>query len=270
MTLLPMMKLFALLLALSTGCVLDQDGQQLPAWKLHWSDEFDGGGRFDPRKWTLCDRGTSDWNDTMSDDPRGVVMKGGRLLLRGFANDGKDKAALPFLTGGVTTRKKFQFSHGRIEIRARFKSAKGAWPALWLLGADGAWPKNGEIDLMEHLNFDDKIYQTVHSDYTLNIDKSNTPPKGGTAAIQKDDFNTYGVEWDRDKIVFSINGKTSFTYPQVPEKGAAQWPFDQSFYIIMSMQIGGSWVGAPDPKDYPAGMEVDWVRVYARENVGQR
>lgn len=51
----------------------------------------------------------------------------------------------------------------------------------------------------------------------------------------------------------------------MPEKGARQWPFDQPFYFIFSMQIGGSWVnqaGPTMPEDYPAGMEIDWVRVY--------
>ena len=261
-----MIKPSALFLTALMGVAMAGDGPGMPGWKLQWSDEFDGGASgIDPRKWALCERGTSDWNDTMSADPRCLAVKGGRLQLRGFANDGKDKVTLPFLTGGVTTQKTFQFSHGRIEIRARFKSAKGAWPALWLLGIDGAWPKNGEIDRMEHLNFDDNVYQTVHSDFTVNIDKANTPPNGGTAPVKKDDFNTYGAEWGLDKVVFSVNGNPSFTYPRVPEKGAAQWPFDQPFYIIMSMQIGGKWVGRPDPKDYPAGMEVDWVRVYAPE-----
>ena len=254
-----------LLLAFLPRSAMAADSPKIPGWKLEWSDEFDRAGKPDPGKWTACERGTSDWNDTMSADPRCIAVRSGRLLLRGFTDDAKGAAPQKFLTGGVTSKGKFQFSHGRIEIRARFKSAKGAWPALWLLGVDGAWPKNGEIDLMEHLNFDDSVYQTIHSDFTLNIDKANTPPKGGTAPIKKDDFNTYGAEWDRDKVLFSVNGKPSFTYPRVPEKGAAQWPFDQPFYIIMSMQIGGKWVGAPDAKDYPAGMEVDWVRVYAPE-----
>jgi hypothetical protein len=52
----------------------------------------------------------------------------------------------------------------------------------------------------------------------------------------------------------------------VPEKGPEQWPFDQPFYLILSMQIGGDWVGQPDPKDYPADLEIDWVRVYEADS----
>lgn len=237
----------------------------LPGWKLVWNDEFDRAGSIDTKKWSPCEKGTSDWNNTMTRDPRCYLVKGGLLQLRGIQEKAKAKKPAEFLTGGLTSKEKFQFQHGKIEIRARFKSAKGAWPALWLLGSKGGWPANGEIDLMEHLNFDSSVYQTVHSNYTLKIDKSNTPKHSGTAAITKDDFNTYGAEWDTEKIVFTVNGMPTLTYPRVAEKGPEQWPFDQPFYIILSMQVEGSWVGKADPKDYPAWMEIDWVRVYSRD-----
>lgn len=233
-------------------------------WELVWRDEFDG-DRIDAAKWTPCERGRSDWNNTMTADPRCFEVGGGTLKLIGFPNAETDKDPSPFLTGGVTSKDKFEFQHGKIEIRARFKSAKGAWPALWMLGSKGRWPHNGEIDLMEHLNFDDKVYQTIHSYYANEIDKSHkNPPKGATAPIARDDWNTYGAEWDSEKIVFTVNGQPTMTYPKVPEKGPEQWPFDEPFYLIFSMQIGGDWVGEADPKDYPAHMEIDWVRVHRK------
>lgn len=231
-------------------------------WKLVWSDEFNRPGVIDTTKWSPCERGTSDWNDTMTRDPRCYVVKGGTLQLRGITNGGEDK--VPFLTGGITSKGKFEFKHGKIEISARFKSAKGAWPALWMLGSKGGWPANGEIDLMEHLNFDGFVYQTVHSKHTHKPGGKAEPPGGGTSKINREDFNTYGAEWDADRINFIVNGKPSFTYPRVPEKGPEQWPFDQPFYLILSMQIESSWVGKADPKDYPAWMEIDWVRIYER------
>ena len=258
------MKTILLLLTASAALVTAAVPTAPAGWKLVWNDEFDKSTRIDTKKWVPCERGTSDWNNYMTRDRRCYSVKDGVLHLIGIPNDGKDKGKVPYLTGGVTTQGKFDFKHGKIEISAKFKSAKGAWPALWLLGAKGGWPGNGEMDLMEHLNFDTTVYQTVHSEYTVNIDKSNTPPRGGTAEVKMDDFNTYGAEWDTDKIVFFVNGKTSHTYPRDPEKGPKQWPFDQPFYIIMSMQIEGGWVGKADPKDYPADLQVDWVRVYEK------
>ena len=236
------------------------------SWELAWQDDFDGPA-LDARHWTRCARGTSDWDNTMSDDPRLLKVEGGALHLLGVANPDTAKDSAPFLTAGVTSKGKFDFKYGKVAIRARFKSAQGAWPALWMLGAERGWPACGEIDLMEHLNFDDKVYQTLHSEYTLKIDKSNTPPKSGTAAIARDDWNVYGCEWYEDRIVMTVNDAPTFTYPRVPEKGEAQWPYDQTFFFILSMQIGGKWVNGPGPTNpahYPAGMEIDWVRVYRR------
>lgn len=229
-------------------------------WKLIWSDEFND-SRIDDRKWVRCERGRSDWNDTMTNDPRCYKLSDGTLKLIGIVNPNTAKDPSPFLTGGLTSKGKFQFKHGRIEIRARFKSAQGAWPALWMLGEKGGWPRNGEIDLMEHLNFDESVYQTIHSGYT-HQNGGGQPPKSTFAKIDRDGWNTYGAEWDAQKIVFSVNGTPTLTYPKVPGKGADQWPFEQPFYIILSMQIGGAWVGKADPKDYPADLEIDWVRVY--------
>ncbi|HET6446926.1 MAG TPA: glycoside hydrolase family 16 protein [candidate division Zixibacteria bacterium] len=236
-------------------------------WELVWEDDF-AGGKLDQSNWTLCKRGNADWMNTMSDDPRLLKIEDGVLHLRGIVNDKKDKDPAPYLTAGVNSKGKFAFQYGKVQIQARFKSAQGAWPALWMLGAEKGWPANGEIDLMEHLNFEHKIYQTVHSEYTVKIDKTNSPKKGGTAQIKRDDWNTYGCEWDANKIVFTVNGKPTHTYPRVPGKGEKQWPFNRPFYFVLSMQIGGNWVngsGPTNPAHYPAGMEVDWVRVYSQK-----
>jgi beta-glucanase (GH16 family) len=242
-------------------------GKELPGWKLVWEDDF-AGDVLNEKNWSRCWRGTADWNNTASQDPELVKVENGVLRLIGIENKDREKDSAPYLTGALNSKGKFSFQYGKVQVRARFKSAQGAWPALWMLGAEKGWPANGEIDLMEHLNFDDKVYQTVHSEYTVKIDKTNTPRKGGTAKINRDDWNTYGCEWTEDKIVLTVNGKPAHTYPRVPEKGEKQWPFNQPFYFILSMQIGGNWVnskGATNPEHYPAWLEVDWVRVYQRE-----
>ena len=239
-------------------------GPEIPGWKLVWQDEFTK-SKLDAGKWSRCQRGKSDWNNTMSDDPQLLKVRDGVLHLRGVENKSKGKDLSPYLTAGVDSKGKYAFRYGKVQIRAKFKSAQGAWPALWMLGAEKGWPANGEVDLMEHLNFDDKIYQTVHSEYTIKVDKTNPPKKGGVAHILRDDWNTYGCEWDADKIVFTVNGKPTHSYPRVPEKGAKQYPFTQPFYFVFSMQIGGNWVGKAKPEHYPAEMEIDWVRVYQRK-----
>ncbi|MFO7936787.1 MAG: glycoside hydrolase family 16 protein [Kiritimatiellia bacterium] len=246
----------------------DSPEADIAGWKLVWQDEFSG-EKLDNSKWKLCNRGKSAWNNTVSDDPRLIKVKNGILQLFGIENDNKEKDPAPYLTGAITSKGQYSFKYGKARIRARFKCAQGAWPALWMLGNEKGWPANGEIDLMEHLNFDDKIYQTVHSVYTHRIDKTNTPRHGDTTPIpDKNGWNTYGCEWDADKIMFTVNGQPTLTYPRVAEKGEKQWPFNQPFYFILSMQIGGGWVnktGPTEPDHYPAWLEVDWIRVYKKD-----
>lgn len=250
--------LFSALLSCATA---GEEPVVLPGWDLVWRDEFDG-NRIDNTKWSPCERGPSDWNDTMSSNPKCFTIGGGILRLNGFANPDKSKDPVDFLTGGVTSKGKFTIQHGKVVIRARFKSARGAWPALWMLGARGGWPHNGEIDIMEHLNHDGFVHQTIHSHWANNIDKKKSIPKTKTSPVARDDWNTYGVEWDKDRITFTVNTRPTFVYPRAPEHGPEQWPFDGPFYLIFSMQIGGKWVGKEDPAEYPAWMDIDWVRVY--------
>ena len=102
---------------------------------------------------------------------------------------------------------------GRFEIRARLHSARGAWPAFWLLPFDGAtypWPSGGEIDIMERLNGEDIAYQTVHSPYTLKVNPG--AKHGSTAHIDPDAFNIYGVDINPDSICFHINHQYTYTY----------------------------------------------------------
>lgn len=91
-------------------------------WELVWKDDFTG-KELDDSKWTLCTRGTPNWKDTMSDDPRLLKIESGVLHLRGIVNDKQDEDPAPYLTAGVTSRGKYSFKHGKVQIRARFKSA---------------------------------------------------------------------------------------------------------------------------------------------------
>jgi beta-glucanase (GH16 family) len=241
------------------SCSNGQDNE----WELVWEDDFNGTA-LDESVWSKIPRGLSDWNNTHTSDPRCFEVKDGCLILRGLVNDDLQADTSKFITGGVYTKGKHEFMGGRVEIRARLHGAQGAWPAIWMLPFDNSiqYPKGGEIDIMERLNDDDIAYQTVHSYYTLNLGQPNNPPHGGTAPINKDDFNVYGVDFYPDSLVFSINGVRDFAYPKT---GAEyQFPFYIPQYLMIDMQLGGSWVGEVDPADLPVEMEVDWVRHYKK------
>jgi len=243
---------------------IQKEGRADKSWKLVWEDEFNG-SELDTSHWSKVPAGRSDWNRHMSPDASCFSLSGGFLTLRGLVNPDTTYDKRPYITGGIYSKGKFSFQYGKIEIRAKLGTARGAWPAMWLLADSnkhGGYPRNGEIDIMEHLNFDSIIYQTVHSYYTLNLKQDKNPPHHGTAKMRVDDFNIFGLKWYPDKLVFLLNGQETFTYPRVENVDASQWPFDAPMYLLIDQQLGGSWVGKVAPSDLPVEMVVDWVRLY--------
>lgn len=231
--------------------------------KLVWNENFNQKTSFDNTRWSKIPRGGSDWNKHMSDFDSLYVMRNGKMVLRGIKNYHPATDTARFITGGIYTKDKMSFGFGRLEIKARLNGAKGAWPAFWMLAANAKWPEGGEIDIMERLNYDSIAYQTVHSDYTLKLNIKNNPLSHITGKINPGEFNTYAVEKYPDSLVFFINGKKTLSYPRIQTDKAGQFPFSgQKHYLLVDMQLGGSWVGAVDMKDLPVEMEIDHVRFY--------
>lgn len=226
---------------------------------LVWEENFDS---LDESRWSKIPRGRSAWNKFMSSDDRLYDIRDGKLILRGIINPDKTTDTASYITGGVYTKDKVSFGLGRLEIRAKLGNARGAWPAFWMLGQGRRYPGGGEIDIMEHLNFDDFVYQTIHSSYTIDLGINN-PTKGGTGKIDPDGFNIYAVEKHADKVVFFVNGKQTHTYPRIETDKPDQFPFNEGdHYLLLDMQLGGDWVGKIYDEDLPVEMEIDWVRFY--------
>lgn len=235
--------------------------------RLVWQENFSSGNTINSAYWSKIPRGRSDWDRHMSDDPSLYEVKDGKLILRGTVNSDRSKDTARYITGGVFTKDKLYYGFGRWEVRAKLNGAQGAWPAFWLLPQGGNWPDDGEIDIMERLNFDPIAYQTVHSHYTHTLNIKDHPKTSATGKINPDDFNTYAVELHPDSLVFFINDIKTFTYPRIETDKPGQFPFNKhKYYLLLDMQLGGSWVGAVKPEDLPVEMEIDWVRFYEFEN----
>ncbi|MGL4520683.1 MAG: glycoside hydrolase family 16 protein [Phocaeicola sp.] len=231
-------------------------------WKLVWHDEFNG-NQIDSTKWTKIPRGPSDWNNYMSTHESLYEVKEGHLLLRGVVNDFLESDTATYITGGVYTKEKYNVKYGKVSIRAKLPNATGCWPAFWMLPAvREAWPNGGEIDIMEHLNHDTIAYQTIHTEYTLKLGYKENPRSHGTAPMDKEGYNTYTVEKCKEKLVFYVNDVVTFEYPRLEPFNAVQYPFDEPFYVLLDMQLGGEWVGKVNPKELPIEMQIDWIRIY--------
>lgn len=230
-------------------------------WTLAWEDDFIN-LELDSMSWSKVKRGGADWNNYMTDSEDCYAIADGNLVLRGIKNTNLDNDTAICLTGGVYGLNKKAFGNGRIEIKAKLDEGTGAWPAIWLLPQGAKWPLGGEIDIMEHLNHDEIVYQTVHTTYTLAGNKSN-PVSSVTAALKRNDYNVYACEMYPDSLRFFVNDELTLTYPRTEVNHKDQFPFnDHDFYLVLSMQLGGNWVGRVDVADLPVEMKIDWVKFY--------
>lgn len=254
-------------------------------WKLVWSDEFSKDGRPDPAKWGY-EEGFVRNNEAQyytRNNPDNARVEGGKLVLEarkvspgelpkaprrrgGQGQAGRASAA--YTSASLITRGKGEWSHGKVEVRAKLPTGRGTWPAIWMLGSNidrVGWPRCGEIDIMENVGFDpDVIHFNIHTDKYNHARKTN---KGSQFKLPKPyaDFHVYGVEWDSKKMDFSVDGKVHFTY-QNEGSGEAAWPYDRPQYLILNIAIGGAWGGQKGIDDaiFPQRMEVDYVRVYQK------
>lgn len=242
-----------------------QNSIQREGWELVWHDEFDGDKLSED--WTRIPRFSNppEWNKYMSTDDRLFEVKDGKLILYGLNNDYLPQDTAHFLTSGVYTRGKVFFQRGRIDIRLKMDDASGAWPAAWLL-PETQWPYGGEIDIMERLNHDTIVYQTVHS-YTTEYDTIARKSQcwSSIGSIKRGDWNVYSVELYEDHICFYINDRPTFTYRKQPELGHKQYPYDRPMYLLIDMQLGGHWVGRVNPKELPCRYQIDYVRFYKKK-----
>jgi len=241
---------------LAAACSSDPEG-----WKLVWTEDFDGPS-IDTTVWTRVPPGLTDWDDMMSLREDLAYIKDGELVLLGKVGDPAAGDTTPFVTAGYISKGKKSFAMGRYEIKARYSSANGFWPALWLMpDKELPQPEYAEIDIMEHLNFDDFAYQTVHSRFTLN--SGEVPPHSGRVAIDPHDWNIYSAEIYRDSVCLYTNGIKSLAYKRM-EGVPYQFPWpDCPFYFILSNQIGGVWVGDVNaPEQLPSELRIDWIKVY--------
>lgn len=238
-------------------------------WKLKWSDEFNGKGLPDANNWTY-DIGGTGWGNnekqfyTNADTLNVMVDKGNLNIIARKA----DKENMKFTSARIASRKKFDWKYGRLEVRAILPKGKGAWGAIWMLPTDwkyGAWPKSGEIDVMEHVGYEpDSVYGTIHTQ-SFNHSIKTQFGKGLKMEDLHTAYHVYGIEWYKDRIDFFIDDKHYMTFKN-SGKGSAEWPFDQTFHLLMNVAVGGNWGGKMgiDESAFPTTLKVDYVRVFQK------
>ena len=225
---------------------------------LTWSDEFDTPGAPDPAKWGY-DLGAGGWGNNelqyYTNRLENASVSNGTLKIIAKA---ESFSGSNYTSARILSKGKFSFKYGKAEIMAKLPAGGGTWPAIWMLGdniSTVGWPACGEVDIMEHLgNQLNKIFGTVH-----HPGHSGGNADGGTTMITNatSAFHKYGVEWTASSIKFSVDDVVFYSFANT-----AALPFNQNFFLIMNIAMGGNFGGAIDPAFSSGIMEVDYIRVY--------
>jgi len=247
-------------------------------WEQVWSDEFDG-DELDMSKWNIL-RWRPGWvnneEQAYTNRDTNVFLQDGNLVIQGLIEpnyydtdyNGNQYTA-NYTSGRVNTDDNFSWTYGRFDIRAKLPSGKGSWPAIWMLGesiTSIGWPDCGEIDIMEHVGFDDgNIHGSIHTkDYNhiMNTQRSGSM----TVSSATESFHVYSLEWSPNYLRFLIDDSPFFFVYNDSNGDEAKWPFDSPHYMILNLAIGGDWGGVQgiEPSSFPMRMLVDHVRVSKR------
>ncbi|MBS1709396.1 MAG: glycoside hydrolase family 16 protein [Armatimonadetes bacterium] len=164
------------------------------------------------------------------------------------------------------------WKYGTYEIVAKTPAGRGTWPAAWMLndrvrsdahGSRLGWPKCGEIDIMEYVGYDPGVYHfTLHSD-KYNHTKGTQIGKQNKVAETQPGWHTYKMDWSAKAITIYMDGKQVF-HRDKTETSLEAWPFDDPYFFILNLAIGGDWGGAKGIDDaiFPARFEIKSVRVW--------
>jgi len=245
-------------------------------WNIVWSDEFNGNS-LNPGNWTFDTGNNGGWGNKeleyYTSRTNNVYVSDGLLHLRAQL---ESYGSQNYTSARIKSKGLFYKKYGRFEWRAKLPTGTGFWPALWMLPQSspyGGWPNSGEIDVVENKgNIPNKEGGTIHyggQHGDVYSGQTYTFPSGDSVA----NFHTYLLDWTTNKISWYVDGNlyenqinwwsnvgtstNRYPYPA---------PFDQPFYIIMNLAIGGNYLGNPSTNSInpslPGEMQVDYVRVY--------
>jgi len=229
--------------------------------KLVWEENFNG-TELNESVWNF-ELGNGCPNCGWGNNERQLYTKDNHKIENGNLVITAKKENDTYTSTRITTANKIEFQYGRIEARAKLPVGKGIWPAFWMLGSNISqvgWPKCGEIDILEYVGKDPHmVYTTLHTQDSHGNSINSKKTKIDTI---EEGFHVYAVDWTKEKMDFIVDDVVVYTFnPNV--KNDNTWPFDQKFFILVNMAIGGNF-GGPDVDDsiFPQEYILDYIKVY--------
>ncbi|MEI8271115.1 MAG: family 16 glycosylhydrolase [Paludibacter sp.] len=234
-------------------------------YSLVYADEFDG-TTLDLTKWNIqVGYAANQEQEYYTDGTNNIRVENGNLIITAK----KENYVLDrnYSSGRIYSKSKGFIKYGKVEARISVPAGKGTWPAFWMMPQSsvyGSWPKSGEIDIMEHIG----------SNPTMTSHAVHTALKNGTIgnnwfakvyqANMENNFHIYSIQWDPDQILFYVDNVNTGTLYRNFTDTSTGWPFDQYFYVILNLAIGGTMGGTVDDTIFnnPVEMMVDYVHLY--------
>lgn len=256
--------LFSLTLLIGISCLNEKNAGK---GQLVFQDEFNYQGLPNPSKWECEVGGDGFGNNELQfytkNRTENARVEGGHLIIEARKEKWENNH---YTSAKLTTKNTFPFQYGTIEVRAKLPKGKGTWPAIWMLSKNmKKWPDDGEIDIMEHVGYNEGfVHGSVH---TKKYNHVTGTQKTDTIIIKDatENFHVYRADWTPEKIEMFVDNQKYFTYIK-SETAYEAWPFDQPFYLILNQAVGGNWGGKEGVDDsiYPQKFLIDYVRIYKK------
>ena len=253
---------------------LDTAGYE--GYELVWAEEFEEDGRPNPSYW-VYDEGymrNEEAQDYLNDDPRTSRVEGGDLVIEAFKDphEGVNKWTgepyhFDYSSAELTTKGKVDFQYGRLDIAAKIPTGRGVWPAFWMRPTNALEGKYAEIDIMEYVwgnnENHDTYYVTLHTQATR--DGLAERWSGNTSSpTLESNYHLYSLVWDEESIQVLFDNEVVCIAEKEEGMTLDYWPFDQPFFLIMNIAVGGGWGGTwgIDETIFPKQMNVKYIRYY--------
>ncbi len=237
-------------------------------WTMVWSDEFDG-TNVNPANWNF-DIGTNvnGWGNNelqfYTSNSQNVSVANGVLSIRALAETNYGTA---YTSARLHTQGLHSWTYGKIAARIRFPHGQGILPMFWMLGNSYNgfnWPDCGEMVVAEMFGGAGASNRTVYSGIYWNKFGVTTEFRDflDTGVVLHNAYHVFEIEWESNALVSRFDGRPYFSYPTTSLDCAV---FQNAFFLILSLAVGGNWAGSPDGSTvFPQAMEVDWIRVYRK------
>ena len=249
-------------------------------YTLQWEDDFSG-SKLNRDDWNveLHDPGwVNNELQAYVDSEENIYLENGSLVIKPVEIKNAD-GTVSYTSGRVNTQNKQDFKYGIFEARVKVPEGQGFLPAFWMMPTNenlyGQWPRCGEIDIMEVLGNDtDKSYGTIHYGNPHSESQGSCQLSSGSFS---EEYHDFAVEWEPGRIRWYVDGKLIHTendwYTATEGQGEITYPapFDQPFYMILNLAVGGNWPGNPDETTdiANAALYVDYVRVYQKDSYSE-